>query len=71
MEVDNVAYNYHNELCHQCSELVFKGEGLRIWVKDGGWVTMCQPCGKARTKNKGTAVSRKAAIKRQPTLFSQ
>ena len=62
-----MAYNHHNGSCHQCSKWVYKGDGLRIFVN--GWVTMCRPCGIARTTNKSKAVSKKAYIKRQPTLF--
>jgi hypothetical protein len=64
-----MAYNYHNEHCHQCGEFVYKGEGKRIWVPFFEWVTMCNPCASSRTTNKNKAVSKKALHKSQPTLF--
>ena len=66
-----MAYNYSNEPCWQCSELVYKGTGIRVFVKEAAWVTMCHPCGVARKGNQAKAARKRAAVRAMPTLFNQ
>ena len=71
-----MAYNYHDALCYHthCTDehgqrtYVYKGDGLRVWV-DGRFVTLCRPCAVARNANKNKGTTKRAYIKRQPTLF--
>jgi ribosome-binding protein aMBF1 (putative translation factor) len=71
-----MAYNTENALCYHkdCKDEfgerthVWKGDGLRVWV-DGRFVTLCRPCAIARNANKKKAATKRAYVKRQPTLF--
>jgi hypothetical protein len=65
-----MAYSFHNGYCHQCKEFVPAGPDTskRLWA-DGTWRTFCIECGFARQENKNKGTSKRAYIKRQPTLF--
>ena len=65
-----MAYSYHNGFCHQCDEFVPKGPDTskRLWA-DGAWHTFCITCGPVRQTNKNKGTSKRAYIKRQPTVF--
>ena len=65
-----MAYSYHNGFCHQCDEFVPKGPDTskRLWA-DGTWHTFCITCGPVRQTNKNKGTSKRAYIKRQPTLL--
>lgn len=71
-----MAYSYHNGYCRQCGEFVPKGPDTskRLFVNADergpkGWDIFCLPCAAARQNNKNKAASKRAYIKRQPTLF--
>jgi RNase P subunit RPR2 len=65
-----MAYSFHNGFCHQCEEFVPKGPDTskRLWA-NGAWRTFCIKCGPVRQTNKNKGTSKRAYIKRQPTLF--
>ena len=65
-----MAYSEHNGFCHQCNEFVPAGPDTskRLWA-NGAWRTFCITCGPVRQTNKNKGTSKRAYIKRQPTLF--
>jgi hypothetical protein len=65
-----MAYSYNNGYCHQCGEFVPAGPDTskRLWA-NGTWRTFCIGCGPVRQTNKNKGTSKRAYIKRQPTLF--
>jgi len=69
-----MAWNDYNGHCRQCGEFVYKGNGFRLFVNADakgpkGWDTFCADCARTRQANKNKGASKRAYIKRQPTLF--
>ena len=73
-----MAYSYYNGDCYNkdCKNehgehtYVYKGpdSSIVLWV-DGALRIFCVPCGEKRQTNKNKGTSKRAYVKRQPTLF--